>query len=427
MGDTITFGEESGSKESREAAEQAGLPNASVDVADVQTYIDEYTKISKTANWETMNLSTAMGVTDVGLDNAYARGVFDGRYVYFCADSADTFLRFDTQGQFAVAGDWAQMSISTVQGAAAATSDYEGLAFDGRYVYFGAYFSDTFLRFDTKGTSFTTAGDWEQMSMSTAQGATFINSAYIGSMAFDGRYIYYSPFVSDTFLRFDTQGTSFTTAGDWETMSMSTAQGATFVGTAYWGSTFDGRYIYFSPYDSDTFLRFNTQGTSFVTAADWETMAMSTAQGGTVLDEGYMNNVFDGRYIYFSPYDSDTFLRFNTQGTSFTAVADWEKMSMSTAQGSASLEIAYDGLVFDGRYVYYSARNSDTFVRFDTQGTSFSTTGDWSTMSVSTAQGAASVNNSHKGAVYDGKYVYFVVNTSETFLRVLATSSTFKP
>jgi hypothetical protein len=196
--------------------------------------------------------------------------------------------------------------------------------------------------------------------MSTAQGATPVTAAYSGN-TFDGRYIYFAPFISDTFLRFDTQGTSLNTFADWEQMSMSTALG--FIqNSAYSGNTFDGRYIYFAPYDSDTFLRFDTQGTSFTTAADWQTMSMSTAIGA-MLDNAYKGNTFDGRYIYFTSYDSDTFLRFDTQGTSFTTAGDWQTMSMSTTQGAAPLDIAYVGNTSDGRYIYFAPYSSDTFLR----------------------------------------------------------------
>ncbi len=427
MGDTIIFGEESGSKESREAAEQAGLPNTSVDVADVKTFVDEYTKFTKVSNWETMNLSTAQGAA---LANAaYTQGTFDGRYVYFTPASAVNFLRFDTEGQFTTAGDWEQMSASTAQGADEVSGAYARAEFDGRYIYFSPLGSVTFLRFDTKGTSFTTTADWQTMSMSTVQGASAAAgaSSYI-SAGFDGRFIYFAPYNEDTFIRFDTQGTSFTTEADWQKMSMSTAQGATALSNAYrGGGGFDGQYIYFAAWSSDTFLRFNTKGTSFSTEADWDQMSMSTAQGGTLLDAAYSGVIFDGRYIHFATRSADTFIRFDTQGTSFTTAGDWSQMSMSTALGALVDNAFNNNIVFDNRYVYFSAYSSLTFVRFDTQGTSFATTADWQIVDVADAQGAAAVASNSFGAIYDGKYVYFPAFNSDTFLRVLASPSTLKP
>ena len=421
MADTIIFGEESGSKVSRESADRLGLANASVDIADVETFVDEYTKISKEANWERMSMSTVQG--GALLNNAY-RGdsAYDGRYIYYSAFNSNTFIQFDTQGQFTTASDWSKMSMSTAQGAVLLDSAYIGSIFDGRYVYYAPYNSDTFIRFDTKGTSFATVGDWEQISMSTVHGAIAVNAAHSGCI-FDGRYIYYTAFSAATFLRFDTQGTSLSTIGDWERMSMSTAQGASAIGSAYKSNTFDGRYVYYTPYNSDTFLRFDTQGTSFTTAADWETMNMSTALGAALLNAAFIGNTFDGRYVYYTTFDSATFLRFDTQGTSFTTVAAWEQMSVSTVLGASTPGSALIGCDFDSRYVYYTAMNSDTFPRFDTQGTSFTTAADWQIMSMSTAQGAVALNGAYIGTVYAGNYVYYTPYSSDTFLRVLATPS----
>ena len=199
------------------------------------------------------------------------------------------------------------------------------------------------------------------MNMSTAQGGAELNLAY-SNASFDGRYIYFTPWHSDTFVRFDTQGT-FTTAGDWSQMNMSTVQGGSEVNNAYTNGSFDGRYVYFSPYWSDTFVRFDTQGV-FTTTDDWDRMSMSTAQGGATLDDAYFGASFDGRYVYYTPRDSDTFVRFDTQGV-FTTAGDWSQINMSTAQGGATLDISYRGSAFDGRYVYYVPHYSDTFVRFE--------------------------------------------------------------
>jgi len=93
-------------------------------------------------------------------------------------------------------------------------------------------------------------------------------------------------------------------------------------------------------------------------------MSMSTAQGGATLDAAYLGASFDGRYVYFVPRYSDTFIRFDTQGV-FTTAGDWAQMNMSTAQGGATLDNAYLGASFDGRYVYFVPFSSNTFVRFE--------------------------------------------------------------
>jgi hypothetical protein len=302
---TISINQSEKDEMAREQAKLLGFPNASADIADVRTYVDEYTKISKEANWERMSMSTALGA--VVLDNAYVGATFDdGRYIYYAPYSADTFLRFDSQGQFTTAGNWEQMSMSTAIGAMVNASFMHNI-FDGRYIYFSPCNSDTFVRFDTKGTSFTTVADWQKMNMSTAQGGAEEDNDYMG-VEFDGRYVYYAPAWSDTLIRFDTQGTSFTTIGDWEKLYLSDVI-ETIVNNAFRGSTFDGRYIYYIPFGAATFVRFDTQGTSFITINDWQTMSQSIAQSGNALTTAYWGVVYDNKYVYFVPWNSDTFLR----------------------------------------------------------------------------------------------------------------------
>ena len=335
------------------------------------------------------------------------------------ADNNDNFLKtfVDTKSNITKAQNWSQMSMSTAQGGAPLNSAYIGASFDGRYVYFVPFNSDTFVRFDTHGV-FTTGAYWSHMNMSTAQGGALLNVAYLGA-AFDGRYVYFVPHRSDTFIRFDTQGV-FTTGGDWSHMNMSTAQGGAEIDDAYTDASFDGRYVYFVPYFSDTFVRFDTLGV-FTTAGDWSQMSMSTAQGGATLDAAYRGASFDGRYVYFVPHNSDTFVRFDTLGV-FTTAGDWSQMSMSTAQGGATLDAAYIGASFDGRYISYGPKYSDTFVRFDTQGV-FTTAGDWSQMNMSTAQGGAEIDDAYYGVLFGGQYIYFVPTFSTTFVRFEAMKS----
>ena len=381
----------------------------------IKNFVEQKVEITKVQNWSQMNMSTAQGGAE--LDPAYIGTCFDGQYIYFVAYNSHTFLRFDRQGIFTAAGDWDQMNMSTAQGGAELNAAYTGASFDGRYVYFVPQDSDTFVRFDTQGV-FTAAGDWSQMNMSTAQGGAELDDAYIGA-SFDGRYVYFCPYDSDTFVRLDTQGV-FTAAGDWEQMNMSTAQGGAELDSAYRGTSFDGRYVYFAPHDSDTFMRFDTQGT-FTNTGDWEQMNMSTAQGGAELNAAYRGASFDGRYVYFVPHDSDTFVRFDTQGT-FTTAAAWDRINMSTAQGGDELNAAYIGASFDGRYMYYGPKYSDTFVRFDTQGI-FTTAAAWDRINMSTAQGGAELDNAYYGASFDGRYVYFVPTVSHTFVRFEAMQS----
>ena len=106
----------------------------------------------------------------------------------------------------------------------------------------------------------------------------------------------------------------------------------------------------------------NSQNT-FSSAQKWEQVSMSSAQGAAAADGAYLGSTFDGRYIYFTPYYSDTFIRYDST-QSFATSASWQQIAMSSAQGGAALDVAYLGCTFDGKYVYFTAVNSDTFIRF---------------------------------------------------------------
>jgi len=202
------------------------------------------------------------------------------------------------------------------------------------------------------------------MSVSTVKGYSNYNDYYICSGKFDGRYIYFGSWTIgvNTFLRFDTTQ-SFTNSSAWEKMNLSTIYGNS---ATHQSNTveFDGRYIYYSSQQNTyIFLRFDTT-LSFTNSSAWEKMNVSTAQGGSALGTGnFVESYFDGRYIYYCSRDSNTFLRFDTT-QSFTNSSAWEKMNMSTVQGGSDFNVPnYIGSTFDGRYIYFGAFNADTFLR----------------------------------------------------------------
>lgn len=383
----------------------------------VDTFVSNYTSITKLANWETMSMSTAQG--GAAVNSAYYGSIFDGRYIYFGCYSSLSFIRFDTTQLFQTAAAWEKMSHSTVYGHSQISVTRSGV-FDGRYVYFAPDSSTTFVRFDTT-QGFTVVGAWEKASASSVLGVSVGASAslYWGA-GFDGRYVYFAPQNSDTFVRYDTFTSLFTVAISWEKMSMSTAQGAAVLDSAYPTCLFDGRYIYFVPLNSDTFLKYDTT-LSFTNSSAWSRISMSTIVGASPIDTAFLGGCFDGRYIYYSPLASNTHIRFDTTKL-FTNSLAWEKISISTAQGSSMATYAYVDTIFDGRYVHYGSAYVRTMIRFDTTQL-FVNSSAWNTVSMSTVLGAAGVDDAFVAPVFDGKYVYFTASSSDTFLRVLANPS----
>jgi hypothetical protein len=88
----------------------------------------------------------------------------------------------------------------------------------------------------------------------------------------------------------------------------------------YIGAAFDGRYVYFVPWNDGTsyhgkVLRYDTQG-NFSNSASWSAYDAGNTSPLTNT-KGYVGAVFDGRYVYFAPYgDGGTYhgrvLRYDT-------------------------------------------------------------------------------------------------------------------
>lgn len=381
--------------------------------ADVDTFVDAYSAIDKVGNWDRCMLSSALGAA--ALDNAIPGVCFDGRYVYYTIRESDTFIRFDTTLQFSAAASWEQISGSTIMGEATTSFMIANPIFDGRYVYYIPTGADTTVRFDTT-LAFTATASWEICGVSTMTGAAGGVSDFAGG-TFDGRYVYYIPNYSNTLCRYDTT-LSFTATASWGKVSMSTVTGSTDNSTTH-GTTFDGRYVYVVPKTGQTAARFDTVDGTFTSAASWEKISFSSVAGGSMPTNSHLGNACsDGRYVYFAPYACATMLRYDNT-LPFTETTSFELMMKSTAMGVSPTATDFMGCAFDGRYVYYCPYSSDTFLRFDTTG-EWTDTAMWSNISMSTAQGAAALNGWGRDCCYDGKYVYFGGANTDTLLRVIA-------
>jgi prepilin-type N-terminal cleavage/methylation domain-containing protein len=373
------------------------------------------TEFSTSSSWSSFDATTTLGANTKG----FIGSAFDGRYIYFVPDTYDgtnyhgVVMRYDTQGDFTTAGSWSSYDAGNTS-PNTNTKGYTGASFDGRYVYFSPYWDGTaysgkVLRYDTTGT-FTTAGSWSSYD---ASGVGTNTKGYWGSV-FDGRYVYFVPFYDGTsyhgkVLRYDTTGT-FTTAGSWSSFDAGS------IGTntkGYFGAVFDGHYIYFVPLIDSTgayhakVLRYDTTLT-FATSTSWSTFDASGVGTNT---KGYAGGAFDGRYIYFTPYYDGTgahgkVLRYDTTA-SFTTAGSWSSYDAGSTGGLTTK--GYWGAVFDGRQVWFvpywdGSVFHGRILRYDITG-NFTTAGSWSSFD------AGTVNTNIKGyagAISDGRYLYFV-------------------
>ncbi len=79
---------------------------------------------------------------------AFFGAIFDGRYVYFAPNySGNVVTRYDTLVPFASATSWGTFDPATLN---ASVKGFQGVAFDGQYVYFVPWLNGTFVRFEAK-------------------------------------------------------------------------------------------------------------------------------------------------------------------------------------------------------------------------------------------------------------------------------------
>ncbi len=297
---------------------------------------------------------TKSDISYLGADVAFVGGAFDGRFVDFAPFQGSPFLRYDTSGPFqdASAG-WQAPATSAVPSF--------GAAFGGGGVYYAPLASDSFQRMDTHD------GGIQAFSLAGVDGGA---SVYEGAN-FDGKYVYFAPTgttAADSgaggVVRVDTTK-DFTSAVSWDLFDTHQvdANSGNFA-----GAVFDGRYIYFVPTTTNAgvpvaarFVRFDTQG-NFADPAAWTAFAPS-ASGSN----GYHTAAFDGRFVYFLPFvetGTSLLLRYDTSSgvAAFTSSAAWQTFALDSFNPGAT---GFEGMGFDGEYMYFVPRYGHVAARFD--------------------------------------------------------------
>jgi len=245
-----------------------------------------------------------------------------------------------------------------------------------------------------------------------------LNTTGYGGAVFDGRYIYFAPFQSGGYhgrvLRYDTQA-GFTNIASWTAYDAGNVNGLTTRG--YEGGVFDGRFVYFSPAASGIqagkVLRLDTTG-NFMNATSWTAFDASNIDG--LATYGFQGAVFDGRFVYFVGHYNTAFdgvmLRYDTQGN-FTDTNNWSAYDAGNTSGLNAK--GYSGGVFDGRYIYFSPTVSlanpltpSGIVLRYDTQSPFTNPAGWQAYDASATGGQNAVD--YKGAIFDDRYVYFIPN-----------------
>jgi hypothetical protein len=325
-----------------------------------------YTDLADASAWSTFDITPI---------NANATGYYgatsDGRYLYFSPMRTPAAIyhglvtRYDTTAPYTQASSWTTFDIASLDDAA---RGFPGSVFDGRYVYFMPRTNNTVVhgratRYDTTAP-FGAASSWTIYNIE----ALHPSARGFGGGVFDGRYVYYVPFLnpvvgpSGLVARYDSTA-PFTTPSSWKFFDVTTVNGGA---KGFHGGIFDGRYVYLVPnYDgtnsSGLVPRYDTQA-PFTAATSWTSFDMTAVDPKAT---GYNHAGFDGRNLYFSPiYDGTNYsglvVRYDTHNA-FGSVTSWSKYDLAPKNADA---VGFAGTAFDGKYVYLIPCLGHTVARF---------------------------------------------------------------
>ncbi|MBP6702049.1 MAG: hypothetical protein KA385_00975 [Vicinamibacteria bacterium] len=240
----------------------------------------------------------------------YVGAEFDGRYFYCCpyySDRRSVFARYDTHGEFANPDSWVTIDkLSFTR----KFKGYIGARHVAGHVYFSPCYNDLLkrphglmlrVRCDA---DFRAKASWESFDLET------VDRSLVGydGMASDGRYVYYAPYYPRTGLekglrhgrvaRFDTTR-SFRDPAAWQAFDAERVFGP--AATGYIGAGFDGAHIYFAPVGNHVgyhgnVLRFDTRR-PFAEDASWALMNVAEHDDRRVYYDGAV--ACDGRSMYF--------------------------------------------------------------------------------------------------------------------------------
>src|SRR5262249_791249 len=148
----------------------------------------------------------------------------------------------------------------------------------------------------------------------------------------------------------------------------------------FFGGVFDGKYVYFVPYDnrgpinggnSGVIERYDT-ASSFTMPLSWTHDDTSNLPGGNAY--GFVGGASAGRYVCLAPHAAKVAARYDTTAAKgLVSPLSWTTFDLTTLlskteAGAAMAGASFYGAAFDGRFVYYvPGLGSSVLVRYDTQ------------------------------------------------------------
>lgn len=244
------------------------------------------------------------------------------------------------------------------------------------------------------------------------------SSGYFGSV-FDGRYVYFVPEMHADLtthavvLRYDTHA-PFDDRSSYAAYDASTTADLRTEG--FYGAAYDGRYVWFVPrqvncehYHSRA-LRLDTYG-EFLDPSSWGAHDIGHANS----QQGCAS---DGRFLYFCPgFSGDPRKEDQRCGRvircdtagGFKDESSYEDINLTAWFGPRAA--GFDGGSFDGRYIYMVPLDATLVVRYDTN-QPFDQESSWQAYDARSHGLGGGV-----GAVFDGRFIYYVPYAHGTVVR----------
>lgn len=153
-----------------------------------------------------------------------------------------------------------------------------------------------------------------------------------------------------------------------------------------------------------------------IDAGPWNYVDIALANADA---RAYEGSAFDGRYLYLAPRASGIVARFDTQKR-FRSLASWSFLDVAkvpitpdAGPDAGAGDGGFVGAVFDGRYVYFipwsnQLSPNSLVARYDTMG-AFERLDSWRVFDLTLVAAGAS---GFLGGVFDGRFVYFVPNAN---------------
>lgn len=389
---------------------------------------------------------TFFDVASVGGSTTYSGVAFDGRYLYFVPNfSPPVVLRYDTKcaacssapGTLSDAMAWSTFAllpaIEAAGGSSAGVYTYLGAAFDGQYVTFAPFSTNTFaVQYDT-AQAFSDGRAWSAFDTSALD-----PSADYWGATFDGQRTYLVPNATNTIVAYTNTpsadgGSGFSLASSWSTYRLGTGPD----NQGFWGGLYDGHDMFLAPFSGNVAAK-HVAGAPV--GSSWSVGA--TGFNFNVQEQltppHFWGAAFDGKTVYFVPYKTPniTFAAYSTS-SNFNDDTAWATFALggvlTPAGGTAIVATVpeFVGAAFDGRRILLAPAgqinqgNGVTtalpVVAYDTT-LPFTSASSYATFDPSTLAGGARAQG-FEGVAFDGQYAYFVPHVGSVVARFTATQT----